>query len=874
MKTIVSFIAFLLISCIAVAQYTISPQLMDAVRDGSHYVDVNIFFENNREVSDLAQQLDKSHADFDTRVKSVTNLLKQNFDLSYAKFEQQLLSIVASSPNAVQSQQGFWIANAVNARLSTEIIMKIAGFEGVKYIDLDSPRYKIIDGTSVVAENTSRSVNGVEWGVQAINAPALWAMNYTGRGVVMLSIDTGVNPEHPAISTNYLGNNFPQSQCWLGKRNESPRDNASSSHGTHTTGTAMGLDRATHDTIGIAYNAKWIACDPVASANSELLAVSQFFSVYQWVLNPDGNEETTYDVPRVINNSWGYDYDMAMEFNACSLPENSIIEALEAAGICSPFSAGNEGPNPSTVGYPAMLASNLVNPMSVAAITSNNVAASFSSRGPSLCVDEETALKIKPEVSAPGVNVRSCVGVDSYNNLQGTSMACPHVSGALLLLAEAFPMASAKELKESLYYTAVDLGDEGEDNTYGRGLIDVMAAFEYLSQIYEPVMPIPENFDLEVKFDMSYDTENEEGFVGRCLSDLPRIKVVLLNHGEIDAGGAILRVTSGDVVLADTIINGLLAGGQAEYTIENFPMHGGMNELFAYVSPMCNAIEYDTYNNNAVLRIYNYFESEYPYSMNFDNGRYLTDNNVFAENPNRNKSWKILPWGENNEYQALGYSCSENSKNKDLDYAYLPQTNLPDADSIFMNFVYAYKIHRPNGLKDSLFVELSTDCGKTFPYRLWSDGYFGLCSEDGQSTSYYVPVSISEFDTISIPLTDFRGQNVMLRFKLQNGKNSELYINEISFGERLTNDIQESAIFSSDAISVYPNPSRGRVDVLLPPECMGKKACVYDICGRLVSEKVVDDVSMSFDFSSFNDGVYIMRLSGTNLLSKIVILKN
>ncbi len=849
-------------------QFAVSPSLMDAVRDNSsEYLTVNVFLENVRSMAALADELDKAHAVFDDRVKAVTRLLHDNHDYAMAKFESQL------DRRYVSSMQGYWIANAVNMTVRADYIYKIASFENVTYVDLDAPRYKIVDGSSVVASNTERSVNGVEWGVRAINAPAMWAMNYTGRGVVMLSIDTGVNPEHPAISTNYLGNNYPQSQCWYGMRNEGPRDNASSSHGTHTTGTAMGLDRATNDTIGIAYNAKWIACDPVASTNSELLTVSEFFSVYQWVFNPDGNEQTTNDVPRVINNSWGYDYTLAMGFDACSLPENSIVETLETAGICSPFSAGNEGPGESTVGYPAMLTYNLVNPMSVAAVTSSNVAASFSSRGPSLCTDEESALKIKPEVSAPGVNVRSCVGTDSYSNLQGTSMACPHVSGALLLLAEAFPMASAKELKEALYFTAVDLGDEGEDNTYGRGMIDVMAAFEYLSQIYTPATPVSSSFDAEVKFDLLYDNDNEDGFIGRCVSDAPQVKAVVFNHGNIDNLDVMLNVYYGDEFVLDTTFEAIPADGQVECVLENINAHGGMNEISAYVSTWVNCQEQDDFNNYAAARFYSYFESEFPYSMNFENGRHLTDNQVVAENPNLKKTWKVIPWGENSEHNALGYSFSENTKTRDVDYAYLPQTDLPDADSIFFNFVYAYKLHYLNGYKDSLFVELSTDCGRTFPYTIWSNGYEGLCTEEGETHDYYVPLSIAEFDTVSVPLSDFRGQNVMLRLRVKNGKSSELYVNEISMGERLTNDIQEPAVLGKDAISVYPNPSRGIVDVCVPSECIGLSACVYDICGKLVAEKIVDGQNFTFDLSSYSEGVYIMRLSGTNMQAKVVLLK-
>ncbi len=873
-----SFILVILIfaSMLSFAQFVVSPALSDAIKDGkTEYLDVNIFFENAESVSDLAVQFDNYHADFDIRVKGVTALLKRNYERSYAKFMKQMEPLMKANPNAVESMEGYWIANVVNAKVRCDVVGQIAGFDNVTYIDLNAPRYKIEDGTTLVEENAPRSVNGVEWGVRAINAPAMWALGYTGRNILMLSIDTGVNPEHPAISTNYAGNNFQQSQCWYGMRHENPRDNASSCHGTHTTGTTMGLDRATHDTIGIAYNAKWIACDPVASTSSELLTVSQFFSVYQWVLNPDGDENTTNDVPRVINNSWGYDYEMAEEFGACSLPENSILETLEAAGICSPFSAGNEGPNDATTGYPAMLAYNIVNPMSVAAVNSSSVVADFSSRGPTPCIDEESSLKIKPEVSAPGVNVRSCVGLDGYNSLQGTSMACPHVSGALLLLAEAFPMASARELKEALYYSATDLGDEGEDNTYGMGMIDVMAAYDYLSNTYTPIPPVSDDFDISVKLTMSYGDVPVNYDSITCLTSVPRVFATLYNNGIDDAGDVVLQVFSGDSLIASNTWNDVDAGSGViyEYEIPEVPVHGGLNELRAVVSSMTYGVEYDTYNNSSMLRFNKYYYSEFPFTIDFNAGGYFSNYGMVVENPNELVTWNMLPWGEDSSHNALGYRYSKNMRYNDMDYVYLPQTDLPDADSIFFNFLYAYRNRLTSTNRDSLFVEVSTDCGATFPYRVWSRGGLDMCTQEG-SGSYYVPVDYAEFDTISVSLAEFRGQSVMVRLVAKNGRNSDLYISQIMLDNLCLSGNREYSIANLEPkIDVYPNPTDGFVNIFIPSEYIGTRACIYDVCGKIVREIIVDNQDVSVDMSGCTDGVYFLRIEGTDVREKIVLLK-
>ncbi|MCL4280128.1 MAG: S8 family serine peptidase, partial [Ignavibacteriaceae bacterium] len=107
---------------------------------------------------------------------------------------------------------------------------------------------------------------------------------------------------------------------------------------------------------------------------------------------------------------------------------------------------------------------------------SNDPITSSSSRGPSLCGGTGSLL-IKPEVSAPGTSVRSCNSSGGYTSATGTSMAAPHVAGAVALLKQAFPNLTGRQILEALYNTARDLGTAGEDNTYGTGLIDVYAAF-------------------------------------------------------------------------------------------------------------------------------------------------------------------------------------------------------------------------------------------------------------------------------------------------------------------------------------------------------------------------------------------------------------
>ena len=96
------------------------------------------------------------------------------------------------------------------------------------------------------------------------------------------------------------------------------------------------------------------------------------------------------------------------------------------------------------------------------------------------------------------MNVRSCIDQNNYANYNGTSMAGPHATGAVLLLKEAFPNVSGEDILLALYYSAIDLGDIGEDNTYGMGMIDVLGAYNYLAQTYTPTPPNSIPYDLMI----------------------------------------------------------------------------------------------------------------------------------------------------------------------------------------------------------------------------------------------------------------------------------------------------------------------------------------------------------------------------------------
>jgi len=326
---------------------------------------------------------------------------------------------------------------------------------------------------------------GLAPGVRAINADQVWhQLGYTGAGRVVANMDTGVDGNHPALNTRWrgFGGANPWQECWLdvlGTNSQFPNDG--NSHGTHVMGTITGLGAATQDSIGVAPGAQWIASNAINQGvgggfDNDVIAS------FQWLMNPDGNVNTVDDVPDVVQNSWRINEGFGGGYTDCDSRWWNAIDNCEAAGVVVTFSAGNEGPGAQTIGSPPDRATTEFNVFSIGAVDATNFPnfpypiASFSSRGPTGC-NVVPLLKIKPEVSAPGVDVYSSIPGGGYSgSFSGTSMAGPHVAGIVGLMREANPNLDVDTIKQIIMETSRDEGAVGEDNTYGWGMVDAYAA--------------------------------------------------------------------------------------------------------------------------------------------------------------------------------------------------------------------------------------------------------------------------------------------------------------------------------------------------------------------------------------------------------------
>lgn len=370
--------------------------------------------------------------------------------------------------DAHASYEPFWIANTVKVTGAPGLLDEIAALPEVERI--------VPEQTLSVPEpqpgQEIETAAALEWNIERVRADQVWAdFGDRGEGIVIGEIDSGVQYDHPALVGSYRGNkgdgqfdhayNFydPTGVC----ATSAPCDNAG--HGTHVMGTMVGADG-----IGVAPGAKWIAakgCESSRCSESYLLKAGQ------WILAPtdaNGLNPRPDLAPHVVNNSWGGGQGATWY--------QEIIDAWVAAGIFPAFAAGNDG-NGTTCSTTSSPGDNTP-AYGVGAFDADNKIATFSGFGPSVRGEA------KPNIAAPGVNIRSAWNNGGYRAINGTSMATPHVAASVALVLAAAPslIGDVAATRRALDTSAVDVGDvrcggtAARNNIWGEGRLDVYAAVD------------------------------------------------------------------------------------------------------------------------------------------------------------------------------------------------------------------------------------------------------------------------------------------------------------------------------------------------------------------------------------------------------------
>ena len=401
--------------------------------------------------------------------------------------QSELLAYLAQrkKAGAVRDFSPFWIANAIAVEALPAEIDTIAARDdvGTVYFDFGIELVEPVEEQSFDQIDGQGSIAGITSGVEAVRAPEVWALGIDGTGVLVATLDTGVDGSHVALRDRWRGvadaryADNPE-WAWFDPIGFTTFPFDAGLHGTHTMGSVCG--GLPGEQIGVAPGAQWISAGVIDRGGLDA-TVRNAMLAFEWMVDPDGDPTTNWDVPDVCSNSWRLRSSHGRP--PCDPEFWAFLDAVEAVGCVILFSAGNEGPGSQTIGRPPDRATDDYRTFAVGAIDANDPnwpIARFSSRGPSFC-GPDGAEAIKPEISAPGVNVRSSVPGNGYRLLSGTSMASPHVNGVVALMRQANPEIPVDVAKQIIFDTAVDLGSTGDDNIYGWGMIDAFEAVRSIS---------------------------------------------------------------------------------------------------------------------------------------------------------------------------------------------------------------------------------------------------------------------------------------------------------------------------------------------------------------------------------------------------------
>lgn len=405
----------------------------------------------------------KDRAVFNRLPSSWTKIQRGSFVYNnlLAKASKTQAEIIGLLRQRAIPHRSFYVSNAISVTSDRKTMEELAARSDVETV-MDNTPLRMLDYTVDRSQPASRG-GEPEWGLKMIKADSVWEMGYTGQGVVIGGQDTGYDWDLSPLKTKYRGyidsTTADHNYNWhdaIHKNNPVYPDSLKNScgyslpvpcddntHGTHTMGTMVGGDQ--DNSIGVAPDARWIGCRNMDRGWGQ---PTTYIECFEWLLAPydlNGMNADPGMAPHVINNSWYCSTDEGCNPANFILMEE-VVNNLKAAGIVVVVSAGNSGWEGcgSVTGPPAFFEGSF----SVGATDSNDNIAGFSSRGP---VVIDSSLRLKPNVSAPGVGVRSVVKGGGFAFFNGTSMAGPHVAGLVGLILSANPALAGKvELIEDI----------------------------------------------------------------------------------------------------------------------------------------------------------------------------------------------------------------------------------------------------------------------------------------------------------------------------------------------------------------------------------------------------------------------------------------
>ena len=386
----------------------------------------------------------------------------------------------------VSSVHSLWSANALYFSATESVIANLSMRNDIEYI---SPitRHSLIP--EVETARTASASREITPNITQVKADQVWALGYTGAGVVVAVVDSGVNYDHLDLADHLWdgGEEYPHHGYDIVNGDDDPMDDKG--HGTHVAGIVCG-DGTSGSQTGVAPDAT-LMCVKTTAADGFGGAVN-IAGGMEWAVEHGCD---------LINLSQG----MAGAEIADKEIFRRTCTAILDAGIVALVCADNEGntflqmvyPIPNNVRVPASCPPPYLDPdqmdnpgplscvVAVGAVNYNDAAADFTSQGPVTWQDTEFGDYtynpgiglIRPDVCAPGVNIKSLDynNVNGYTIMDGTSQATPCVAGIVALMLQKNPELTPAQICQILEETSVKL-TPNKSNITGVGRVDALAA--------------------------------------------------------------------------------------------------------------------------------------------------------------------------------------------------------------------------------------------------------------------------------------------------------------------------------------------------------------------------------------------------------------
>jgi len=373
--------------------------------------------------------------------------------------QRDLLATLPRYGDKASQVRPFWIYNGIAMEATKDVVLDVAKRRDVDCIEED--KVISIDPKPGVEEPR---VNGLEWNIVKIRADSVWrVLGYTGQGIVVGNIDTGVMVTHETFGGRWRGGN----NSWFDAVNGQPNPYDDNGHGTHTMGILCG--GSTAETIGVARGATFVCAKAFNAGGSG--QYSWIDACFQWIAGLGSA------APEVVSNSWG---GQGTDTHYWQESRN-----LQVLGIHQGYGVGASGPGQGTVSAPA----DYPHLIGTGCTDASDVLASVSSRGPSPAfgIIETSANYLdpnwassrrKPDLSSPGINIRSSYNNGSYINMSGSSMATPHVPGVMALMLEKNPNLTDQQIWQILTSTCdtFSWGGPYPNQNYGWGRLNAYRA--------------------------------------------------------------------------------------------------------------------------------------------------------------------------------------------------------------------------------------------------------------------------------------------------------------------------------------------------------------------------------------------------------------